>query len=337
MPSIQNEVEAPPRIFQRYPKTSLGLIGLTFFLLFLALAEIALGLLAPVPLSNVGFVNTPNGLRFGWGFEPHGLVRIENPDTGKVSSDRVNANGWRDRERTYDNPGNAFRVVIFGDSQTFGYIVPKEKTFTWVLEDRFKMEGLNVEIINISYSGWSTSQQLEALETEGMKYHPDLVITHFVPNDIDENLSHIGSGKFSNRIPFFHEVNPEGELVRRENANFAKERDAITRKYILSKSEVLKTLWLLHLARKHAAEPTHKLTAGKVNQLKLILGGGMPEKLENGLSEIIDQGMDAQSFEKYVDSLGVDNKTREVVLRVAENHAFQRDFNGSGTVPDLTG
>ena len=134
MSSKHRNFELSPSIFQRNPKTSILLILMISFLLIIALTEIALRIFTPIPLSNVGFVNTPNGLRFGWGFEPHGLVRIESPDTGKVSADRVNSKGWRDRDRTYENPDNAFRVIVMGDSQTFGFIVPKEKTFTWVLE-----------------------------------------------------------------------------------------------------------------------------------------------------------------------------------------------------------
>lgn len=124
---------------------------------FFIITEIVLRFLAPIAISNVGNIHTPNGLRFGWGFEPYGLVRIEDPDTGKVSFDRVNNKGWRDRDRTYENPNKAFRVLALGDSETFGFIVPKEKTYTWILADRMRREGMNVEIINISYSGWSTS------------------------------------------------------------------------------------------------------------------------------------------------------------------------------------
>lgn len=332
MSSIENKAGKPPRIFQRYPKTSLLLVILTFFVFFLALAEVALRVLAPVPFSNVGFVNTPNGLRFGWGFEPYGLVRIEDPDTGKVTADRVNNKGWRDRDRTYENPDNAYRVVVLGDSQTFGFIVPKEKTYTWVLEDHMRAQGLNVDIINISYSGWSTSQQLEALETEAMKYGPDLVIVNFVDNDIDENYRHTGSGKFANRVPFFHELAPDGQSVRRNNPNFAKERDAITRKYILSKSEILKTFWLLHLARKHSGEPLHKFSQGQVNLMKLVLGASMPEDLVQQLEKMIDGGMDQPELEQFLDRFDLDAKARQAVMRISENRSFQRELGGAGYV-----
>ncbi|NQU57267.1 MAG: hypothetical protein HQ513_08525 [Rhodospirillales bacterium] len=330
MPSIENKDEMRPGILLRHPKISLGLIMLTTFLLFLVLAEIALRLLAPLPFSNVGFVNTPNGLRFGWGFEPYGLVRIEDPDTGKVSSDRVNNKGWRDRDRTYENPNNAFRVVILGDSQTFGFIVPKEKTYTWVLEDRLRAEGMNVEIINISYSGWSTSQQLEALEQEGMKYHPDLVIVNFVDNDIDENFRHTGSGKFANRVPFFHETETDGELARRDNPNFAKERDAITRKYILSKSEILKRLWMLKLARNYAGEKSHIFTKGQIGHVDTVLGEAMPERLKTAMSQMVDRQMDLPELEKFLDAFNLDEEMRQVILRITENRSFQRELFGEG-------
>lgn len=317
-------------VFERHPKTSLGLILLFSFVAFFALAEFALRILAPVAFSNVGFVNTPNGLRFGWGFEPYGLVRIEDPDTGKVTNDRVNKDGWRDRDRSYDNPRKAFRVVVLGDSQTFGFIVPKEKTFTWILQDRLTKEGLNAEIINISYSGWSTSQQLEALETEGMKFAPDLVIVYFVDNDIDENVRHKGSGKFANRVPFYHEVTADGVLVRRDNPNFAKERDAITRKYIISKSEVLKTLWLLRLAWKFSGQKPHIFTTGQINQIRVVLGDALAEKVRTRLDGKGDKGMTASELMAFLDGLDLDDEARRTITRISENRSFQREFHGSG-------
>ena len=273
MRTIKNKTSKQLGIFFRYPKASLVLVNLISFFSLLVVTEIVLRFLAPIAISNVGFLHTPNGLRFGWGFEPYGLVRIEDPDTGTISSDRVNNMGWRDRDRTYKNPNNAFRVLLLGDSTTFGFIVPKKKTYAWILEDRMRVEGMNVEILNISYPGWSTSQELEALEKEGMKYRPDMVIVNFVGNDISDNVSHKGSGKFANRIPFFHEVTFGGKLVRRDNPNFIKERRAITRQFLLSKSEVLKMFWLLRLAIKHAFRPSHIIASGQINLLNAVLAG----------------------------------------------------------------
>ena len=330
MTSIDRHKTNHLSVLERHPKISLGLILLISFLVFFAFAEVGLRVLAPVSFSNVGFVDTPNGLRFGWGFDPYGLVRIENPDTGEVTSDRVNKYGWRDRDRAYENPKNAFRVVVLGDSQTFGYIVPKEKTFTWILQDRMEEEGLNAEIINISYSGWSTSQQLEGLETEGMKYNPDLVIVHFVDNDIDDNFRHTGSGKFANRVPFYHEVTAAGTLMRRDNLNFAKERDAITRKYIISKSEVLKTIWLMRLAWKYTEELPHNFTSGQINHIKIVLGDALTNNIRLQLDGKIDQEMTRPELDLFLNGLDLDEKDRRAITRISENRSFLREFHGSG-------
>lgn len=339
MASIDRHVKSHRSVFDRHPKKSLGLILLLSFLILFGFAEVAFRVLAPVSFSNVGFVDTPNGLLFGWGFRPYDLVRIENPDTGEVSSDRVNKDGWRDRDRTYENPKGAFRVVVLGDSQTFGYIVPREKTFTWMLQDRMTDEGLNAEIINISYSGWSTSQQLEALEMEGMKYNPDLVIVHFVGNDIDENFRHTGSGKFANRVPFYHEMTADDTLVRRDNLNFRKEREAITRKYIISKSEVLKTIWLMRLAWKNYRKPPYKFTKRQINHFNMVLGNSLSQKARVKLEGKADHGMNRSELDAFLEGLNLGENGRRVITRISENRSFHRGIHGASyfgtrTLPD---
>ena len=193
--SKKNKINSLTR-FEHHPTISIIIVNGFLFILFLIFLEISLRTYAPIGFTNVGYLHSPNGLKYGWGFSPNDVVRIENPDTGKVFYDRVNNNGWRDRNRSYSNTRNSFRVIVIGDSEVFGYIVPKEKTYTFLLEEKFKKKGKNVEIINIAYSGWGTSQQLEVLGKEATKYNPDLVIIHFVGNDLYDNvgiISPIGS------------------------------------------------------------------------------------------------------------------------------------------------
>ncbi|MGJ3260554.1 MAG: SGNH/GDSL hydrolase family protein [Rhodospirillales bacterium] len=212
--------------------------------------EIGLRLFAPISVTNVGYVDRPNGELYGWGFRGNELVRIETADTGEVFYDRVNAEGWRDRDREAEKPPGTFRVLVLGDSMTFGYIVSKRKTFTWLLEDELKKHHENVEVINISYSGWGTDQAFEALKLDGARYKPDLVVYHFVSNDPQDNIWHRDDGKFGARKPFYYEA-VDGVAVRRPNPRFAEEQNAITRKYIISKSEILKRLWITTEGLKH--------------------------------------------------------------------------------------
>lgn len=219
------------------------------------LAEIAFRVLKPISVTNVGYVDRPNGEKYGWGFGPNELVRIEKPDTGEVAYDRVNAEGWRDEERQKAKPAGTFRILVLGDSMTFGFIVEKEKVFTKLLQDKLRRLNPDVEVVNIAYAGWGTDQIFEALKIDGAAYEPDMVIYHFVSNDVLDNVWHEDDGKFGARKPFYYEVT-DGELARRDNPRFVEEQTAVTRKYIVSKSEILKRAWLMSEALKHRrAEP----------------------------------------------------------------------------------
>ena len=329
MNSIRNTSETSSRIYHIYPKTCLSLISAILLLIVLVLFEIGLRMLAPIAITNVGYKNTPNGQRYGWGFKPYDLVRTENPDTGKVSFDRVNNKGWRDRDRTYENAINAFRVVVLGDSETFGFIVPKRKTFTWLLEEQFKAKGRNVEIINISYSGWGTSQQLEALEKEGIKYRPDLVVINFSGNDIYDNTIHTDPGKFGARIPFFHELSAEGKLQRRDNHRFSHELSITSRKFILSKSEIIKRLWLMRLAVKNYKKRPHIISRGQIHLIQASLADKLPKRFQIALEEEINREMTLLELKRFLNGFDLKQNVRKAIIRITENRSFQRDFHGA--------
>ena len=72
------------KLFSRHPITIMISFNIFLFLLFLLLLEIILRIFAPIGFSNFGYLHSPNGLKYGWGFAPHDVVRIENPDSHKV-------------------------------------------------------------------------------------------------------------------------------------------------------------------------------------------------------------------------------------------------------------
>ena len=316
--------------FSRFPITFMIIFNLVLFLLFLLLLELFLRIFAPIGYSNVGYLHSPNGLKYGWGFEPYDVVRIENPDTHKVTYDNVNNHGWRDRNRTYLNKKNSFRVVVLGDSEVFGYIVPKEKTFTFLLEERLKKEGKNVEIINIAYSGWSTSQQIEALKIDALKYKPNLVIVNFVGNDLSENVIHLDQSKFGNRIPFFHAVDTTGALKRHSNPRFISERDNITRQYLISKSEILKRLWLVRLISKSIHRKDHIIAHGQINILRLIFGENLNKNFLLELEKNLGVEMNITQLTEFLSRFRLSGEQKKVILRITENRGFLREFNGFG-------
>jgi hypothetical protein len=101
----------------------------------------------------------------------------------------TNERGFRDVRRfDYAKPADTLRVLSLGDSQTQGYEVRQEATFSAVLERYLRGRGVKAEVLNAGVSGFSTAEELAFLENEGYKYEPDVVVLGFFVNDFEDNL-----------------------------------------------------------------------------------------------------------------------------------------------------
>jgi len=100
---------------------------------------------------------------------------------------RYNKHGYRDYEYALEKPDGTFRILVLGDSNTFGHGIPELKN-TWVkqLESKLRKKGTrsNIEVLNISKPGWNTDTQLYELFEKGFNFNPDLVILAYYHNDI---------------------------------------------------------------------------------------------------------------------------------------------------------
>jgi lysophospholipase L1-like esterase len=102
---------------------------------------------------------------------------------------RINAQGFRDdRDYDYAKPLDTIRVISLGDSQTQGFEVRQEHTFSEVVERALVRSGHRAEVLNTGVSGFSTAEQLAFLESEGLKYRPDVVLLGVYANDFDDNI-----------------------------------------------------------------------------------------------------------------------------------------------------
>lgn len=70
------------------------------------------------------------------------------------------------------------KVVMFGDSITFGQWVPEEHKWVNQVINRFRLNGINAGI-----GGNTSSQGLERLQTDVLAHMPDFVLIHFAMND----------------------------------------------------------------------------------------------------------------------------------------------------------
>jgi len=96
---------------------------------------------------------------------------------------RINSLGWRDPERTLAKPPGVRRVVLLGDSVTWGWGVDNGERYSDILE---RWLGEKVELINLAVPGYGTDQQYWTLSERGIAYEPDAVVLCMIFNDLLE-------------------------------------------------------------------------------------------------------------------------------------------------------
>jgi len=124
----------------------------------------------PVENPQLSFVHAPNRSAFLMG--------------APVS---INSHGLRDREYSEAKPPNVYRVMMLGDSTTFGWGVREDDTAAKMLERKLNAHlppGYDkVEVLNAGVGNYDTVQEVTYYETRGLAFHPDLVVLVFFIND----------------------------------------------------------------------------------------------------------------------------------------------------------
>ena len=117
----------------------------------------------------------------GWSLKP-------NIHNWRVFDNKVlnsNSKGIRGtKEYSYEKPSGITRILILGDSYTFGEDVSDDETYSYYLEQMLP----HTEVINFGVHGYGHDQILIYLNKEGRKYHPDIVILGFYSDDCYRNM-----------------------------------------------------------------------------------------------------------------------------------------------------
>ncbi len=126
------------------------------------------------------------------------------PDSARVYALRpglgpplsTNGNGFRGEAVDVAKPVGVRRIVMLGDSITFGNAVNWNQTFSYVLQQLLneRANRREFEVLNLGVSGYNTSQELATLRELGLAFSPDLIILNVCLNDSDpvKTLSAIG-------------------------------------------------------------------------------------------------------------------------------------------------
>ena len=76
------------------------------------------------------------------------------------------------------------KIVLFGDSLMAGYGLPNEHHLSMVLQENLRADGYNIEVINGSVSGSTSSGGLNRAEWTLSEINIDLIILGLGANDM---------------------------------------------------------------------------------------------------------------------------------------------------------
>jgi GDSL-like lipase/acylhydrolase family protein len=108
---------------------------------------------------------------------------------------RFNRAGYRDDE---PRPGTR-RILLLGDSVSFGLGIAQDRIYPALLERRCRRElGQPWEVENLAIFAYNTRHELETLETDGLALRPELVLVQFYMNDF---VTPVEAGGAPNRVP----------------------------------------------------------------------------------------------------------------------------------------
>ena len=100
----------------------------------------------------------------------------------------INSMGLRDREYPVQKPIDTVRILMLGDSLTFGWGAPEEGTTSTALERLLNPPGApaRYEVINTGVGNTNTAMQASYLMQRGVALSPDIVVLNYFINDAEE-------------------------------------------------------------------------------------------------------------------------------------------------------
>ncbi len=124
---------------------------------------------------------------------PHRDLQLIDPMAPETTRERTswsvhtNSRGFRTPEFERARTPGRLRIVVLGDSSTFGWGVAVEDAYPeqlrHLLAKRMDLDPAWVEVINLGVPGYSTFQGRVLLEGLGLTLRPDFVIWSYLSND----------------------------------------------------------------------------------------------------------------------------------------------------------
>ena len=122
----------------------------------------------------------------GWRNRPNAIAVQSGPEF--VALYEINGQGLRDHvTHAREKPAGTRRILLLGDSFTFGYANRYPDIWPVLLEKDLANKGLAVECIKAGVPGYDTRKEALYLPEAIEAFRPDLVLVVLLPNDLLAN------------------------------------------------------------------------------------------------------------------------------------------------------
>jgi len=238
----------PPGRVRRWINDALIIVGISIGIILVC--EVFLRVLFPQNLVGKSISGKRFSVRdkvLGMRYIPGAIWRFTHPEYEAEYS--INEDGFRDaKDHATRKPVNTTRVLLLGDSFTFGQGVNYEEIWSVIVEKRLKDSGMNnIELVKAGIQGMDTRSEFVLMQRLFEKYQYDIVIVVFLINDLFTNdLYGIEETQVKSRI---NEVDQEVSVKKGASAAYL--YNSVKRLTTPSKRNT--TFHLLTLARRIAS------------------------------------------------------------------------------------
>ncbi|MCA9445646.1 MAG: hypothetical protein KC931_00930 [Candidatus Omnitrophica bacterium] len=101
----------------------------------------------------------------------------------------INSHGLRSPEVSLEKPEGTFRILVLGDSWTYGVCIPQDQTYPAQLQKILEEKHPNrsIEVINTGLAGYETYNESVYFKRHGYQFEPDIVLVGYYPvNDFHD-------------------------------------------------------------------------------------------------------------------------------------------------------
>lgn len=298
-------------------KALLVAAGVCFALLFL---EVGIRLVAP---QNLRFFDDSDLRLNAWEFIPHAK---RNDYIGVPV--QINNVGLRGHDIAVPKPDGVYRIVALGDSITFGYGVPNEKTFPQDLErllNQNLVTSVRYEVVNAGVPGTGLSYYEYFVRKQASQLSPDLILICMALND----------------ITVYH-PSPTEPLVRQESRGrrfnyYLLRHSHLYQLWYVKLKSVLYGFGVFDLRKEHAGdflpiEPPSPLQTRAWASTTAILDRIMKEVHEQGVQAVLvlfplelqisteTLNFYNKSFHLNVDSIALAGNPQRILVQYARSH-----------------